>query len=74
MGTVASNPYAFGNPLGNAITLTLGQALRITAIVHSIGIDESGKIIGEAMAQPLRNKVLQFEDNTLTQIISKLPD
>lgn len=74
------------NPVGNtscqscgasfqsAFTLTLDEALRTGAIVRGMDLDESEVSDGEALAGPVRDKILSSGDTTLLRVIRTLPE
>jgi hypothetical protein len=54
--------------------LTLDEALRAGAIIRGLDIDESEVQRGEAMAVPVRERILESGDQQLVRILRILPE
>jgi superfamily II DNA or RNA helicase len=70
----ATDCHACGAPFKASFSLSLDEALRTGAIVRGMDLEEMEVVKGEAIAQPVRDRVLQSGDNTLVRIIRTLPD
>jgi hypothetical protein len=57
-----------------AFSLSLDEALRTGAIVRDMDLEEIEVTQGEAIAQPVRDRMLKSGDNTLVRITRTLPD
>ena len=54
--------------------LTLDEALRAGAIIRGIDIEERDVQLGEEMAAPVRERILQSGDEQLVRILRILPE
>jgi superfamily II DNA or RNA helicase len=72
--TGATNCHKCGASFATSFTLTLDEALRTGAIVRGMDLEEDEVIHSEAIAQPVRDRVLRSGDNALVRVIRTLPD
>jgi superfamily II DNA or RNA helicase len=70
----ATSCHACGAPFMTDFSLSLDEALRTGAIVRGMDLEETEVVQGEAIAQPVRDRVLKSGDDTLIRVIRTLPD
>lgn len=70
----ATHCHACGTPFGSSFTLSLDEALRTGAIARGMELDEAEVVAGEAMAGPMRDRILKSGDTTLIRVYRMLPD
>jgi superfamily II DNA or RNA helicase len=70
----ATNCHACGISFGTSFSLSLDEALRTGAIVRGMELDEAEVAAGEALATPMRDRILKSGDSTLIRVYRMLPD
>lgn len=70
----ANNCHSCGKSFAASFSLTLDEALRAGAIIRGMDLDESEVITGEAIADPIRTRLLKSGDEALIRITKVLPD
>lgn len=70
----ATNCHSCGTSFGTSFTLSLDEALRTGAIVRGMELDEHEVTAGEALAAPMRERILKSGDSTLIRVYRMLPD
>ena len=70
----ATSYHSCGVSFSSSFVLTLDEALRTGAIVRGMDLAEDEVQLGEAMAAPVRDRIIASGDEQLVRILRVLPE